>query len=294
MSDEMTTGSNPEQTAAEDAVFGSSDSFFDAIEDNVNGMVSEEKSETTAEETPQQVDPNSAKVEPQVPNKAFQKRYRDSSREAQRLKAQLDELKPFVPVLDAMKKDSGLVDHVRGYFQKGGAVPNNVKDELKLGEDFMFDTDEMVSNPDSDSRKVFNAMVDKVVNKRATQILEREKKENVAYSRKQRTRELAQDFMKRSGMGEDEFADFVLAARDRFKSEPLSFDDMYMLMNQHNVNKNVANATKEDMLSQMKNVREMPTSQSGSNNAGDGKANPNDSLFDTLLDVDGNLDNMFD
>ena len=91
MSDEMTTGSNPEQTAAEDAVFGSSNSFFDAIEDNVNGMVSEEKSETTAEETPQNVDPNNANVDPQVPNKALDKRYRDSSREAQRLKAQLDE-----------------------------------------------------------------------------------------------------------------------------------------------------------------------------------------------------------
>ena len=293
MSDEMTTSGNPEQKTAEDAVFGSTDSFFDALDDNVNGMVTEEKSETIAEETPQQVDPNNAKVDPQVPEDAFQKRYRDSSREAQKLKAQLDQLKPFVPVLDAMKKDSGLVDHVRGYFQNGGQVPGNVKEQLKLDEDFQFDTEDLVNNADSDSRKVFNTMVDKVVNKRATEILEREKVENVKYARKQHTKELAHDFMARSGMNEDQFADFVIAAKDRFSSQPLSFDDMYMLMNQQNVNKNVANATKKDMLSQMKNVRDIPTSQSGSNNAGDGKANPSDNLFDSLLDVDGNLDNMF-
>ena len=293
MSDEMTKSGNPEQETAEDAVFGSTDAFFDALDDGVNGMVSEEKSETVAEETPQQVDPNNANGQTQVPDKAYEKRYEDSSREAQRLKAQLDQLKPFVPVLDAMKKDSGLVDHVRGYFQNGGEVPDNVKEQLKLEEDFMFDTEDLVSNPDSDSRKVFNAMVDKVVNKRASEILNREKQENVVHARKQRTRAMAHDFMKRSGMNQDQFADFVIAAKKRFSTQPLSFDDMYSIMNQQNVNKNVANATKEDMLSQMKNVRSIPTSQSGSNNAGDGSSNPNDSIFDTLLDVDGNLDNMF-
>ena len=292
MSNETTKGGNPEQTAAEDAVFGSTDSFFDALDKDVNGMVAEE-SETSAEATPQNVDPNNANVEPQGDNSAYEKRYKDSSREAQRLKAQLDELKPFVPVLDAMKKDSGLVDHVRGYFQNGGQVPNNVKEQLRLDEDFMFDTEDLVSNPDSDSRKVFDAMVDKVVNKRANEILGREKQENIKHARKQRTRELAHDFMQRTGMNQEQFTDFVLAAKDRFSSQPLSFDDMYMLMNQQNVNQNVANATKEQMLNQMKNVRSIPTSQGGSNNAGDKQANPNDSLFDALLDVDGNLDNMF-
>ena len=120
MSDEMTGGGNPEQTAAEDAVFGSTDSFFEALDNNVNGMVTEGTSETVAEETPPQVDPNNAQVAQEESGPAYEKRYQDSSREAQRLKAQLDELKPFVPVLDAMKKDSGLVDHVRGYFQNGG------------------------------------------------------------------------------------------------------------------------------------------------------------------------------
>ena len=48
------------------------------------------------------------------------------------MRAQLNELKPFMPVLDAMKKDSGLIQHVRGYFEDGGAVPGNVKEQLNL------------------------------------------------------------------------------------------------------------------------------------------------------------------
>ena len=297
MIEENTGNPMPTDAQAEDGVFGSGDSFFNALDNEVNGVVTDEvepQGEVQATREPEVEQTTQPQADPVVTDGTdWEKRYRDSSREAQRLKAQLDELKPFVPVLDAMKKDSGLVDHVRGYFQNGGEVPGNVKEQLKLDEDFQFDTDDLVNNADSDSRKVFNTMVDKIVNKRASEILEREKQENIKYARKQKTKAMAHDFMKRSGMSEEQFAEFVVNARDRFSTQTLSFDDMYMLMNQQNVNKNVANAAKEDMLSQMKNVREMPTSQSGSNNAGGAKASPDDNIFDSLLDVDGNLDNMF-
>ena len=148
--------------AVDDAVFGSADSFFDSLEDDVNGIIHDDVNE--AKVTPE-MDPNAnnQSQETQVSNSStenqdidWKKRYSDSSREAQKMQAELNELKPYVPVLDAMKKDSRLVDHVRGYFQKGGDVPTNVKEQLKLDEDFEFDTDEMVNNPNSDSRKVFN------------------------------------------------------------------------------------------------------------------------------------------
>lgn len=46
---------NPE--AVDNAVFGSETSFFDALEDDVNGVVADE-AEAKVEETPQSVDPN--------------------------------------------------------------------------------------------------------------------------------------------------------------------------------------------------------------------------------------------
>ena len=47
------------------------------------------------------------------------------------------------------------------------------------------------------------------------------------------------------------------------------------------------------MLKQMKNVRNIPTTASDSNNQGTAKKNPDDSLFDVLKGSDENIDNLF-
>ena len=47
------------------------------------------------------------------------------------------------------------------------------------------------------------------------------------------------------------------------------------------------------MLDQMKNVRNIPTSASDSNNQGDVKKSADDSIFDSLANSDRGLDNLF-
>ena len=275
---------------------GSSEDFFSALENQVNGAISD--SNFVSEETSQPADPNIVQNETQTVSdtsaelEQAKKRYSDSSREAQKMKAQLDELKPFIPVLDAMKQDSGLVDHMKTYLQNGGNVPTNVKDELKLGEDFEFDTDDMINKPESDSAKVFQTMVDKVVNKRANEILQQEEqkaqqvKQNIDYQNK------AKQFMEERGMNEDEFLGFVEQAKEKMNNK-LSLEDMYHLVNRDEVNAKVATNTKEDMLKQMKGVRNMPTSQASVNNAGESKKSTDDKMFEALIDFDSGVDNMF-
>tara|TARA_R100000808_G_C2150339_1_gene159079 strand:- start:89 stop:1000 length:912 start_codon:yes stop_codon:yes gene_type:complete len=289
----------PAQKAAEAQVFGSSgDDFFDALENDVNSMVQDEdKPVTETEATPvtqgsNNVEEEANSVSQVSENENFKKRYSDSSREAQNLRAQLNELKPFIPVLDAMKQDSGLVEHVRNYFDGGGAVPGDIKQQLKLDEDFEFDTDEMVNNPDSKSRQVINTMVDGIVQKRANEILQREQAKAQEVNNKIALKNQADDFKKRHNMDDEQFSQFVREAQNRFSKNGLSFDDMFMLTNKGAVNQNVANATKQDMLNQMKTVRDIPVSQSSSNNAGTAN-NPNDSVFDTLLNSDGNIEELF-
>ena len=75
-------------------------------------------------------------------NNPYKKRYSDSSREAVKQRETYKELEPFVPVLEAMKNDSGLVDHVRNYLQNGGAPAPSVRAQLGLDEDFIFDQQE--------------------------------------------------------------------------------------------------------------------------------------------------------
>ena len=284
-----------------DTSSGSSEDFFTALEDSVNGAISD--SESVNEETPQPVDPNIMQNEEATVSQSrsnldsdeldtMKKRYSDSSREAQKMKAQLDELQPFIPVLNAMKKDSGLVEHMRDYLTNGGNVPGNVKEQLKLGEDFEFDVDEMVNDPKSDSAKVFQTMVGKVVNQKANQILQNEEAKADEMRAKLGYRIQAQKFMEERGMNEKEFLAFVDSAKNRLQGE-ISLDDMYSLVNKDEVNKNVANATKEDMLNQMKGVRNMPTSQASVNNAGTSKKSTHDKMFEALLDFDSGVDNMF-
>ena len=174
--------------AAEEAVFGSSDDFFGEIESQVNGAIVDDNftpevtppNEAGPEEvTQQQSQEGSTKVNWDSEDNPYKKRYSDSSREATRLQDDIKDLKPFVPVLEAMKNDSGLVEHVRNYLVDGGNRTKSVKEKLKLDEDFVFDGNEAVSDPDSDSAKVLNAQVDQLVQDRVGQVVHREKPQAV-------------------------------------------------------------------------------------------------------------------
>ena len=288
------TQGNPK--TVEDTVLGSkSDDFFTALEDNVNSLVSElDSPEASTTETPQQdpVTQQQAKpgtLESEVNN--LKKRYSDSSREAQSLRAQLNELKPFVPVLDAMKQDSGLVNHVRDYFQQGGEVNKDVKSQLGLSEDFEFNSDDMVNDPNSDSAKVFNNMVDKVVQQRAGEIIQHQNQEDAAVEHNRKLDAQAMNFIKEKGLTAQEFASFVQEAQHKFSTEGMSFDDMWLIVNKNQAAQNVANSTKQDMLNQMKGVRNIPTSQGASNNAG-APVSGTDAAFDALLNSDGNIEEL--
>ena len=299
MNNEENAQGNPE--AVDNAVLGSeSDDFFSALEDNVNSMVQDnEKPEAKAEVTldnqgsNQTVQPE-ASVSQSSENSELdnlKQRYSDSSREAQNLKAQLNELKPFVPVLDAMKKDNGLVDHVRDYFKDGGVVKKSVKEQLKLDDDFEFDPDDMISNPESDSRKVFDNMVGNIVNQKANEIVSQQNQKAQNFQQNESVKKQASEFIKKHGMTNDEFRAFADEAQSRISERGITFDDMYAMVNQNKVNTNVANATKKDMLNQMKNVRDIPTSVGNANNAGKPN-NQNDNVFDALLNSDGNIEEL--
>ena len=294
---EENTQGNPK--AVEDTVFGSEgDSFFESLEAEVNGGIQEDSKQNVQNEaTPVQQDPNrvgqqAAQVSQPSEIETLKKRYSDSSREAQKMRAQLNELQPFMPVLDAMKKDGNLVEHVRDYFKEGGSVPKDVKSQLKLPEDFEFDPDEMVSNPESNSRKVFEQMVGNIVNKRADEIVGNMKQEEAQAQYNDSINKQAVEFIKKHGLTKEEFRAFMTEAAEKVNNQGMTFEDMYLIMNQNKVNQNVANATKNDMLNQMKNVRDIPASQSGANSKTPSN-NPNDGVCDTVMVLDGDLDDLF-
>jgi len=98
-----------------------------------------------------------------------------------------------------------------------------------------------------------------------------------------------QDFRSKHKMSDEEYKKMV----DTAKNHTLTLEDIHYLVNRDKVQGNVAKSTKDDMVKQMKNVRNMPTSASGANSQGNNEKNPDDSLFDTLLDTDSGVDNLF-
>ena len=289
-----------EETQGNSAAENANDSadFFGRLENSVNGMVSEgEVSDTNTEVTQRgsgtaQVTHNESRgsnVDWDTENNPYKKRYKDSSREAIKMNKQLRELKPFVPVLNAMKRDSGLVEHVRDYLKDGGKPSKNIKEKLNLSEDFVFDPNEAIENPDSESAQVMQAQIDSAVNNRVGSVLKTEKAKSVKMQRAMAQRRNEMNFIQRHKMTPEQFKAFKHAA----KSRSLTLDDVYYLLNKDRANQNVANSTKQDMLNQMKNVREIPTSAGDSNSQGVARKSDEDSMFDTMLGVDGEVDNLF-
>ena len=277
-------------------VFGSSDNFFEALEEGVNGMIADDGNSTEA--TQQTIGTEQATLKETVgsdnvdewddDSNPYKKRYTDSSREAVKLRERYKEVEPFVPVLDAMKNDSGLVEHVRDYLENGGNTPKSIQDELKLDEDFMFDANEAMTEPESDSAKVLNAQVDKVVKTRVDQMVKHERHQQQKANAAKIQAEMEDDFRKKKGMTQDEFEEF----KGRAQKHVLTLDDVDYLLNRERANANVVESTKNDMLNQMKNVRNIPATASGANSQAK-EVTPDNALFDGLLGLDGELDNLF-
>ncbi len=277
-----------------DPIDSGSDTFFSDLENQVNGGIVDTEVTPNQEVAPKQVthankDKGSKKVANQSNNGTdWEKRYADSSREAVKWRDRYKEVEQFVPVLDAMKKDSGLVEHVRNYLQNGGAPAKTIQEKLELDEDFIFDQQEAMTDPDSDSAKVMNAHVDGLVQQRVNSMVEQEQKRAVELQQKKALENQESEFKTKMNMSEDEFVAF----KNKAKTHKMTLDDIHLIINKDQAQANVAQNAKQDMLNQMKNVQNMPTSASGANSQGQAVSEERD-VFNSILGNDNSVDNLF-
>jgi len=265
--------------------------FFDALDKEVNDITYEDVNNVTEQATQQvQADPPMATQQQEQyvgsddntvqsdGNTDWKKRYQDSSREAQKLNEQYKQVEPFIPILDTMKNDSGLVDHVRDYLENGGTPAKSVQEQLGLDEDFVYDEQEAMTDPESDSAKVREAQTGAIVNKRIEQVLENERQVAEQARAGQARKEEEAAFMQKHNMTQEDFDDMV----GRAKQHKLSLEDINYVLNRDQNATNVRNSTQQEMLSQMKNVRNMPTSQSNQNNARETQTSE-EQMFDSVF-----------
>ena len=293
------TEGNSEQVVEEvmdTMVEDSNADFFDALETQVNGAIQDAPAEQAVQEpvsdqvTPQ-VDSSSREV-PQNSNwedesNPYKVRYSDSTREAQRMKAENDKLKPYESLIGVLEQDAELVDIVRGYLDKG--TKPDMKQSLDLGDDFVFDMDEAISDPDSKSAQVFNTIVDKRADRKVGDRIAAERQNAKQAAQKRNMQSQTKQFVDANKMNKDEFSELSKWAQ----THQLSWDDINFLKNRDKANAKIANNSKQQVLDQMKNVQSMPATASAAGGENPGDRDHNDSIFDLIQKADNNLDNVF-
>ena len=259
------------------------DDFFEALDRKVNEGILEPEEEPAYVQSEEVEATSEMSPETDSQEHDWKKRYNDSSAEAHRLNSRLSELEKFAPVLDAMRKDPNLVNHVRGYFEGGGSTPKKVTEKLGLDDDFIFDADEAVSDTSSDSAKVLQATIDGVVQQRLG---------NYSKEQDNRSKRISaeQEFRAKHEMSDEQWSKFV----DFANSRSLSLDDIYFLQNRNSRDKTVANSARKEMSEQMKRVRQKPQSASsvgGADRSDD--VSENDQVFNAILGIDSELESAF-
>ena len=274
----------PESNSSQSGDNSVSNDFFAALDESVNSGIIDESSLSTSDKNGGNTLSSPSEVQSEVSNnnvETIQKRYSDSSREAKRLNSKLQELKPYMPVLEAMRDDPNLITHVRNYFEGGGQTPQNMAEKLKLPEDFVFDADDAFSTPDSDSAKVLGATIDGIVQRRLGKELRGQRTENQKLAKET-------SFRQKYNISDDEWDVFV----DFAKSKSLELEDIYYLMNRSNRDEKIASSARQEVHDKMREVEKLPSSLATTGGTQVEKST-DDRVFDSILGVDSQLDEVF-
>ena len=282
--DKTPESKNAHSNTVDAVVDGVGDDFFQALDESVNsGILSDPSQPTSENNSGNKLTSQSEVQEDSTENKvdSLKKRYSDSSREAKRLNGKLQELEPYMPILDAMRDDPNLISHVRNYFEGGGQTPQNMADKLNLPEDFVFDAEDAFATPESDSAKVLGATIDGIVHRRLNTALSGQRVEN---------QRLASEtsFRSKHEMTDEQWGNFV----DYAKSKSLELDDIYYLMNRSNRDEQIADNTREALHQKMREVQQIPGSLAETGGA-QVEESPDDRVFDAILGSDTMLEEAF-
>ena len=271
------------------------DTFLAELEKNVSPTANEEipneevpqTEETVSEEVPAEetaeVEKPSEDVELDDEDLSYiqekyglvqKERYSESSSEAKRLKAQLKDQEEFASIGKLVADDEKLQEVLFNY-SRGGKTPEATQNELKLPEDFIFDGDEAIRNPDSLSGKLLVSMVDK----RAEQIADQ--KLNATFKKKEQDSAKAAQaadearFRKENNLTQDQFDDFLSWA----KETPYTLDFLYSNYNRKDRENKIAKSSTLDKIKQMKKMRETPTSMASKGEPGTEEISHDDEVF---------------
>ena len=219
-------------------------------------------------------------------NSPSQKEKGSQSENLSEYKEKAEKFEKFAPIINEMQKDENLVNHVINYFEGGNEAPTNFKEQLNLSEDFIFDADEAVSNPDSDSAKVLNATVDRIVQSRL-----QETKQQMERKAAMKTKE--QKFKEKHNLTDEQYQEMKKWA----KNKQTDIEDIYYLYQKHEGKRDekIHSQGQEDAMKQMQNVQNSPKRvKQGSSPDSRKDMSLEDKVFDRMLSIESDVGDVFD
>jgi len=189
----------------------------------------------------------------------------DAAKDAriQNLQGQLDEIEDYKPVIQAMRSDPNLVNHIGNYFAKDGEG-KEMKDKLQIPEDFEFSFTDAATNEGSDSYKLLTSLIDtraKAHSDAATRNITQKNEMD-----KQKV-QLMQEF----SVTEDEWKDFMkFSARGNW-----TLKDLFFLFKKEKGELNLDNKKIKEKSKAMANAKTLAFSH-----ANEGIDNPNEGKTD--------------
>lgn len=176
------------------------------------------------------------------------KQYKDSSTEGVRLNAENEALKPLAPILAKAQTDPEYVAQVLASLESG-ITPVSIIERLKLDKEFVFDGDDAVKEPGSDSGKVLAETISSVVRAQLGTAMQTQ---NDSLSQQLEEESFKRDYK----LTDDEWKEY----KDYANTKKLELEDILYLKNRKSREEEIARKTREETLAKLKQNRLRPQS----------------------------------
>jgi len=205
--------------------------------------------------------------------KELEKKMGESSEAVNKLR----ELNPVLPMLEAMLSDDAFLQLAEDYFTNPTAQSEALKKQLGIGDDFVFDLNNALSDPKSDDAKVLNKLM-----------LARQPKQPQSSQTKTQTTQAdtkaEEEFMKKHGLSQEEYDDMMKKAQD-YK---ITYEDIYLIMNKDKV---LADAQKKGQSAVKKQVEVAQSIRKSRSGGGETpKLAPEDAFMNAIAEGRGLFD----
>jgi hypothetical protein len=278
--------------------------FFNELEQQVNGSIVDEVITDVVAEQAQplatlQGDPKQQAEQPDIwesEENPYKKRYSDSSTEGKRLSEIVKDNEKYSELIGVMKDDPGaaqaVLNHLSGKEKANEA--SNPRELFGLEKEFVFDMDDALDDPKSQSASVMNNWITTVANNIVENKVQEIETQQQEAAKQTETRAKQQAFMKEKNWTQDQFDSWMGRVNDTLAGG-MDYGHLDKIVSEGQKASNIADSTRRQVMNQMKNVSQYPNTVSSANSVAK-DASPDDAIFDVVKGVDKavTMENLFE